>query len=153
MDLKSQKWKPADWIPDVAWLNACELSNTFKIFNDLPDVLSHNIDKWKAWYDLESPETSPIPDYEGRMSTFQRLALVRSLRQDRMLTSANDFISEVLGKRYLTFAALDIEATWQESLPNIPLIFLLSPGSNPNQGIMNLAKRKKIRKFTFLFRE
>ena len=48
MDLKSQKWKPAEWIPDSAWLNVCELGNTFKIFSDLPDTVGHNADKWKA---------------------------------------------------------------------------------------------------------
>jgi len=50
-----------------------------------------------------------------------------------------------MGKKYLVFKPLDIEATWAESEPLIPLIFLLSPGSNPNAAIESMAKRKKIR--------
>ena len=113
------------------------------MFSDLPDSFAHNLDTWKAWYDLESPEASPVPDYEGRMNVFQKLVLVRSLRPDRMLTTAKEYISQALGSKYLIFKALDIESTWTESSPVIPLIFLLSPGANPNQGIMSLAKRKK----------
>lgn len=75
LEINSQKRKPADWIPDSAWLSVCELSSASKLFADLPDAISQNIDSWKAWYDKESPEASAVPGYEGRMNLFQRLLL------------------------------------------------------------------------------
>ena len=32
LDLKSQKKKPGDWMPDNSWLHLCQLGMTFPIF-------------------------------------------------------------------------------------------------------------------------
>jgi len=145
LDIKTEKRKPADWIPDMAWLHLCQMAKCVPIFRDLCDLIARNIDSWKNWYDMENPEVCPVPEYEGRLTAFQKLLLVRSLREDRMLVAAKDYIVDVMGKKYLVFKPLDIESTWAESSTKIPLIFLLSPGSNPNAAIEAMAKRKKIR--------
>jgi len=145
LDINTEKRKPAEWIPNNAWLNCCQLAKTVPIFRDLIDAVTRSEQTWKAWYDLESPESSPIPDYEGRLNSFQKLLIVRSFREDRMLVSCKDYILDTIGKKYLIFKPLDIEGTWAESTPLTPLIFFLSPGSNPNAAIEAMAKRKKIR--------
>jgi len=145
LDINTEKRKPAEWIPDAAWLNCCQLTKSIPRFKDLTESIGRSDAIWKTWYDLESPESSPFPEYEGQLNAFQKLLLVRSFREDRMLVSAKDYIVETLGKKYLIFKPLDIENTWEESTPLTPLIFLLSPGSNPNAAIEAMSKRKKIR--------
>jgi len=145
LDIKAEKRKPADWVPDNAWLNVCQLSKSIPVFRDASDAFMRSTEAWKTWYDYETPEANPIPEYEGRLSAFQKLLMVRSVREDRMLVAAKDYIVETMGKKYLVFKPLDIEATWAESTPLVPLIFLLSPGSNPNAAIEAMAKKKKIR--------
>jgi len=145
LDIKAEKRKPAEWIPDMAWLNVCQLSKSIPIFRDASDAFMRSTEAWKTWYDYEMPEANPIPEYEGRLSAFQKLLMVRSVREDRMLVAAKDYIVENMGKKYLVFKPLDIEGTWAESSPLVPLIFLLSPGSNPNAAIEAMAKKKKIR--------
>merc|ERR1712159_823386 len=94
LDLKGQKRKPGDWLPDNAWLQLCQL---------------------------------------------------RAFREDRTLVVAKEYIASAIGKKYLVFPPLDIEGVWAESTTHIPLIFLLSPGSSPDDAINLMAKRKKIR--------
>jgi len=145
LDLKSQKKKPSDKIPDMAWLNLCQLSQSVPFFREICDCITRSTEAWLGWYDQESPEECPIPDYHGRMTNFQALLVVRSLRSDRMLLGARAYINEILGREYLDFPSLNIEEVWEESKPYVPLIFLLSPGSNPNAAILALAKRSKLR--------
>lgn len=145
LDIKSQKRKPAEWLPDNAWLNMAQAALSLTCFKGLLDDVTRDTEKWREWYDYEDPEVHPIPEYDGRINTFEKMVLVRSLREDRMSVAAQEFIAGALGKRYLIMKPLDIEATWEESTNITPLIFLLSPGSNPNAAIELLAKRRKIR--------
>jgi len=145
LDLKSQKRKPGDWLPDNSWLHLCQLGMTFSIFKDVTNTIIGNADAWKDFFDYEDPEAYPIPDYEGRLNPFQKLCLIRAFREDRTLVTVKEYVSNAIGKRYLVFPPLDIERIWGESSPTIPLIFLLSPGSSPDDAIALMAKRKKIR--------
>jgi dynein heavy chain len=144
LDLKSQKRKPAEWIPDNAWLNMAQAELSMPCFKGLLDEVIRDTATWQEWYDFEDPEAHPIPVYDGRIKTFEKMVLLRSIRPDRFSVSAQEYIAEALGKKYLIMKPLDIEATWEESTNITPLVFLLSPGSNPNAAIMLLAKRRKI---------
>merc|ERR1711871_414803 len=145
LDLKGQKRKPGDWLPDNSWLHLCQLGYTFPVFKGVTSTILGNADGWKEWYDYEDPEIQTIPDYEGRLNPFQKLCLVRAFREDRTLVTVKEYIAHAIGKKYLVFPPLDIEGIWAESTTHIPLIFLLSPGSSPDDAIMLMAKRKKIR--------
>ena len=46
-------------------------------FKDLPDSIVRSDSAWRAWYDQEAPEAVPIPDFETRLTKFQRMCLVR----------------------------------------------------------------------------
>ena len=52
-----------------------------------------------------------------------------------------------MGERYAEGVILNLEATWEESNPQVPLICFLSMGSDPTGAIENLAKRKGIGMF------
>lgn len=145
LDLKSQKRKPGEWLPDNSWLNMCQAALSLTCFKGLLDDVLSNPEAWHTWYDYEDPEVWPIPEYEGRINTFQKMVLVRSVREDRFMVAAKEYIAATMGKRFLILKPLDIEATWGDSTNITPLIFLLSPGSNPNAAIELLAKRQKIR--------
>jgi len=145
LDLKSQKRKPADWMPDNSWLNLCQLGLTFPVFRDITNTIIGNAEAWHDWFDFEDPEAQPIPDFQGRISVFQKLCLLRAFREDRTMVVMKEYIGSSIGKKYLKFPPLDIEAAWAESTTQVPLIFLLSPGSSPDEAIAYMAKKKKIR--------
>ena len=48
------------------------------------------------------------------------------------------------GQRYAEAVILNLEKTWGESVPQVPLVCLLSMGSDPTASIENLAKLKKL---------
>lgn len=134
------KW---DWIPDSAWLNVIALSETVDKFKHLPDLIKKNEKLWKFFYDQEAPESAKVPDLEAELTDFDRLLLVRSLREDRSMLAATNFISKSLGPHYVKAVPLNLTETLEESTERTPVIFLLSPGSDPTTMIENLAKRKK----------
>lgn len=147
---------------------------------------------------LPPGDARQVPDYEDRLSKFERMCVVKAFREDRTLVAAADYIADALGQRFVESVPLSMEVrgrvvggrgsprhrgkrvgrrparrgqctrwcppthssrrlprpsrtltplqrAWAESRPRVPLICLLSPGSDPTKLIEDLAKRKKIK--------
>ncbi|DBA69380.1 TPA: Dynein gamma chain, flagellar outer arm [Trebouxia sp. C0005] len=144
LDINSVRKKPKEWIPDMVWLNVVALSSMTAL-HDIPDSVFRNDGLWRQWYDAEAPETANVPDYEDRLSKFERMCVVKAFREDRTLIAAADYIADALGQRFVESVPLNMERAWSESHPKCPLICLLSPGADPTKLIEDLAKKKKIK--------
>jgi dynein heavy chain len=146
LDVKSERPNNFSWLPDTAWLNIIALSKSLKVFESLPDMMQRNEKLWQAFYDVEKPEeskTNKIPEVNDKLNKFERLLLIRSIREDRTVLAAIEFIKDTLGEQYVESVAVELEDTWKESSNIQPLICLLSPGSDPTSMIENLAKSHK----------
>ena len=84
-----------------------------------------------------------MPDFHERCSDFDRLLLVRCMREDRMLLSAQTYIANTIGKRYVDSRPLDLKAVEGEAHARCPVVALLSQGSDPTALVLDLAKRHK----------
>jgi dynein heavy chain len=143
LDIKSVKKKPKDWIPDKCWLDLNALS-ALPAFSDILDSFQRNEPLWKQWYDLEAPEGAAVPDFEDRVDAFEKMCIVKSLREDRTMVAAQAYIAQAIGDAFVESVPLNMENTWAETDPHTPVICLLSPGADPTKLIEELAKRKKI---------
>lgn len=86
--------------------------------------------------------------YFPLLFALQKLCMfIRSWCPDRTLHQARKYIADTMGERYAEGVILNLEATWEESNPQVPLICFLSMGSDPTGAIENLAKRKGIGMF------
>ncbi|KAF8071068.1 Dnah1 [Scenedesmus sp. PABB004] len=86
--------------------------------------------------------------FEGRLSRFQRLLLLRCLRPDRVLSGVQEFVAAELGPRFVEPPPFDLAACFKESSATTPLVFVLSPGADPMADLLKLAEQLKFsRKF------
>ena len=149
LDINVVKKKPKDWVPDGVWLNIIQLSTSIPLFKDLPEIVSRNESMWRQWYDQEAPESVPVPDVDDRLDKMHKMLLVRSVRTDRTMISADEYIEEAMEKKYIDTYPLNLEQTHQdvidlvEAPERIPFMCVLTPGSDPTELIMALAKKKK----------
>jgi dynein heavy chain len=134
--------KPFIWIPDPSWVNLCALSELPK-FKTLLHQVEMNESGWKELYDSKNPELAEIPD-GYKLNSFHTLLLVRCWRLDRTMASCAQYIMETLGEQFVNSIPLNIEETWNETVPTIPIICLLSMGSDLTTAIENLAQANKI---------
>jgi len=84
-----------------------------------------------------------IPEFEERLDKFEKMLVVRSMREDRTLLAVQDYIIGALGKQYMDSRPLDLRATSEETTCKVPCIALLSMGADPTGPISDLAKKKK----------
>ena len=142
LDLNAVKPKPFRWMLDVIWLNLVELSKQ-EVFNQLLENVTDNEKEWKCWCDTEAPEEEEIPcGYNGALDVFRKMLLIRAWCPDRTLSQARKYIYDALGAEYLESTVLDIEAMLEESDNRVPLICLLSTGSDPTPQIEAIGKAR-----------
>lgn len=79
-------------------------------------------------------------EWEGACNEFQKMLFIRSLRPDRVSFAITNFIINQLGPQFVEPLVLDIRAVLEESVPQTPLIFVLSPGVDPTSSLLHLAE-------------
>lgn len=169
LDINQVERKPFPWMTNESWLNVVELSDNHPAFKSLIADMVANQDNWRRWYEDNEPEELLLPDdYDARLNRntvdtnsrtekedmianadtgcFLKLLLVRMLRMDRCIISCKKFVRQTraMGPRYVEPVNDTIESIYQDMVPHVPVIFLLSVGSDPTDAIETLARRKKL---------
>ena len=80
--------------------------------------------------------------YQSSLDVFRKLLLVRSWCPDRTMAQARKYIYDSLGADFLEASVLDLEIIYDESEAGVPLICLLSTGSDPSSQIESMAKSR-----------
>lgn len=98
----------------------------------------------QAVYDAPDPASSPLPSpWSTRLDAFQRLLLLRVLRPDMLTTGIHGFVNSSMGQKFVESPPLDLEVCYTDSTATTPLIFVLSPGSDPMSMLLKFAERLK----------
>ncbi|XP_019715984.1 dynein heavy chain 10, axonemal-like [Hippocampus comes] len=150
---KSFYIKTCNWLPDSGWEDVVKLSELFpETFESLPDDMSRNSSEWQSWYDLDAPEQAPLPmKYDDKLTDFQKLLLLRCFRVDRIYRGITDYVTLTMGERYVQPPVISFDVIYEQSTQFSPIVFILSPGSDPGADLMKLADRTGFRgKFKFL---
>ncbi|CAG9821168.1 unnamed protein product [Phaedon cochleariae] len=140
---KSTRECPAKWMTAQGWENIMKLSNDFQdAFSKLPMDIEHNIDIWKDWFDMDAPEDADIPcEYKKNCTPFQILMLLRCFRIDRVYRAVGNYITEIMGEEYIMPPVISLDNIYEQSSPLTPVVFILSPGSDPTAELMKLGDR------------
>lgn len=67
--------------------------------------------------------------------------LFRCLRVDRVYSVTNRYIASTMGEEFITPPVISFDAIFQQSATMMPIVFILSPGSDPTAELMKLAER------------
>ena len=109
--------------------------------NLIPDIRG-SVGAWKAWYDLEAPESAPMPQqYSERLTPLERMLILRCFRVDRIYVAITKFVMIEMGPQYVSPPVMDFMNIFKDSTPLVPVIFVLSPGADPATDIFKLANK------------
>ena len=102
---------------------------------------------WREWYRSAEPETAAarLPgEWENRCSELMRLIIVRCLRPDRIVFAVTAFIVNNLTAKFTEPPVLDLGSVLADSMATTPLIFVLSPGVDPTNQLLQLSEQKGV---------
>ncbi|XP_053190892.1 dynein axonemal heavy chain 3 [Scomber japonicus] len=127
-----------EWLSDKSWseiVRASKLPNLAGFFEHVQD----NIPKWKKLYDSGKPHEEYLPDQWSDLLGMDRMIVIRCFRPDKLVPAVQDFIVDNMGQAYIEPPTFDLAGSYNDSNCCSPLIFVLSPGSDPTAGLLKFA--------------
>ncbi|XP_073385492.1 uncharacterized protein [Physcomitrium patens] len=130
---------PLQWITKKMWGEFFRLSK-FKAFKDLHKGIESNNDTYSKIFDSPMPQEEEWPEpWNSSLSKFQKICLLRCIRPDKIVLAVSSYITEAIGKQFVEPLPLNLEACYKDSGSTVPLVFILSPGSDPMSALLKLA--------------
>ncbi|KAH0806962.1 dynein heavy chain 10, axonemal-like [Histomonas meleagridis] len=140
---KSNEQNPfPKWLPEQSWENINKLITIDENFKNLKEDLIENEEIWHEYFNEATPETTKLPlNYETTLDDLSKMCILRCFRPDRLFLSARNYIIENMGESYSKFPIINYQALFDQSSPQTPILFILSPGSDPANEVYKLADK------------
>ncbi|XP_066595663.1 dynein axonemal heavy chain 3 [Prorops nasuta] len=142
--------------PDPSWLSEKSWSEIVRAsslpgLNHLRQKFVDNLSEWKAYYDLYTPQDQPFPaPFHKDEKSIKALLLLRCIRPDKLVNGVQAFIIENMGQFFVESPPFDLQGSYNDSNNVTPLIFILSPGSDPMAGLIKFAEDRGITKASLM---
>ncbi|KAF1335374.1 Dynein heavy chain, partial [Globisporangium splendens] len=133
----------SEWLLAVLWSKIKALE-ALKCFQGLGDAIQNDPDEWRKWFATEDAERQKLPGDFVKLTSFQRMILLRVLRPDRVTNALRTFILDPLGEEYVSQPPFNMEATYEETNSSIPIFFVLFPGVDPTPWVEKLGRAKGV---------
>ncbi|CAM9775317.1 unnamed protein product [Chrysoparadoxa australica] len=136
------------WVESNVWSEIQALCG-LPFFKNFADNFSARASDWRNVFDSNTPHTAAFPapysampdpakgkDVAGWM---RRMCILRCLRRDKMMEAMQSLVIDIMGQKFVEPPPFNLRTYFEDSDINIPLIFLLSTGSDPNKDLLQLA--------------
>ncbi|XP_071360020.1 dynein axonemal heavy chain 6 [Trachinotus anak] len=153
------------WLSDFYWQTCCELEETLPCFKDISKEITRthihiklgrfqgsiNPETWEDYVSElpplgESKEVKKDSSIRGywneRLGAFQKLILIKSFLEEKVVFAATEFVIVSLGKQFVENPPVDLANLYNDMSPTTPLIFILSTGSDPMGAFQRFAKER-----------
>uniref|UniRef100_A0A8C3IXY3 Dynein axonemal heavy chain 6 n=1 Tax=Chrysemys picta bellii TaxID=8478 RepID=A0A8C3IXY3_CHRPI len=90
----------------------------------------------------EKKEGTVKASWDTRLSMFQKLIIVKSFMEEKVVSALTEFVIENLGKQFIENPPVDLGTLYQDMSSSTPLVFILSTGSDPMGAFQRFAKER-----------
>ncbi|XP_054939233.1 dynein axonemal heavy chain 1-like [Physeter macrocephalus] len=135
-----------DWLSHRAWRDILALSNLPAFSSFALDFVKH-LSEFQAIFDSPEPHREPLPGiWDQYLDQFQKLLVLRCLRGDKVTNAMQDFVATNLEPRFIEPQTANLSLVFKDSNSTTPLIFVLSPGTDPAADLYKFAEEMKFSK-------
>lgn len=137
------KLKPAPWLSVQGWKDLLYLAGINEVYAALVEHFENSVTAWRDWQNLEAPEDVGFPGgFREQLHPLQRLCVTRCFRPDRVYNAVKIMVMDTMGDKYVQPPVLDYARIFAQSTPGMPMVFVLSPGADPQSDIQNLGEQR-----------
>ncbi|XP_036606051.1 dynein heavy chain 6, axonemal [Trichosurus vulpecula] len=144
------------WLLDVMWFACFDLEDTLPAFQGISSQIlltpisirlgnfkTHiNPKSWEGYIEEETVEEDQESQdhWNTGLTMFQKLILIKSLKEEKVVFAITEFVIENLGKQFIENPPVDLATLYQDMSCSTPLVFILSTGSDPMGAFQRFAR-------------
>ncbi|KAF9413227.1 hypothetical protein HW555_008507 [Spodoptera exigua] len=136
---KTIKPNPVNFLSPQAWAE-------FNALNEVPKfqgILEHfleNVSIWEDYCDTPNPHEQPLPSpWDEKLDIFEKMCVLRCMRLDMMVPAVQNYVAVKMGRKFVEPPLFDLASSYADSHCCIPLLFVLTPGSDPMETLLKFA--------------
>ncbi|CAH0561300.1 unnamed protein product [Brassicogethes aeneus] len=130
---------PSSWLPKDSWDELCRVDD-LENFKGFRESFSKSVSSWQKIYD-DFDEKGRFPEpWNTKLPGFRRLIVIRLLRPDKLIRCISNFVQEEMDERFIKPPPFNISVSYADSYSLSPLIFILSPGTDPMAALIKFAE-------------
>lgn len=133
---------PAEWLSQKMWDELCRAC-AHKSFKGFLEHFEKNVKSYAVMIDMLQPEEFDWPVGSECLNDLRRLIVIRALRPDKLVPAMTKFVVAASSEIFVTPPPFDLPLIYKDSRSNTPLIFVLSPGSDPLNALQKFCEDKK----------
>ncbi|KTF78385.1 hypothetical protein cypCar_00031471, partial [Cyprinus carpio] len=153
------------WLSDFAWETCCNLEDRLPCFHGIKkEIISTpisvklgqlevtiNPEQWDGYVTDLHPFSEDIPSekqpqvrghWNQRLGAFQKLILIKSFMEEKVVFAVTEFVIIGLGQQFVENPPVDLATLYADMSPSIPLVFILSTGSDPMGAFQRFANER-----------
>ncbi|XP_026758308.2 dynein axonemal heavy chain 6 [Galleria mellonella] len=129
--------KPSiETLTDQMWLAAYHLNETDPHFAGLVDDCLKKIPITLGSFSVDihvnkREKASPKIDWNERLTSFEKLMIIKCLREEKLVFAIAQYVSTSLGSVFIESPPVQLNTLYADTSSTIPLVFILSTGSDP----------------------
>lgn len=143
------------WLSARQWKSICDLADALPdTFSSLPDDISSGKSISVKLQDSDSSQRDGVTvilrplntsdensSWNDRLNSFQKIILIRAVREEDFVSAVTKFVKIQLGKEFVESPAIDLPLLYADMDAVTPLVFVLSPGSDPMSQLQRFVRQ------------
>ncbi|XP_051782842.1 cytoplasmic dynein 2 heavy chain 1 isoform X2 [Erpetoichthys calabaricus] len=134
---KSQKDQIPSWIDQERKAAVSLFKNTFPSLYQ--SLCLDDAALWQHFSQSSTCEQDFPASISKKITLFQQVLVVQTIRPDRLQSSMAFFASHSLGMKELSPPPLNLKRLYKETIEIEPILIIISPGADPSQELLELA--------------
>ena len=129
-----------DWLTEFSWNEIQFVSKFLPNFAGFDEHLTQNVSHYKELFDSNNAHDFPLAgEWAFKVTPLQKLIVTRCLRMDKVTHGIQDFVKHFISERYIIVPQFNLLDAYKDSDCTTPLIFIISPGSDPMADLLKFA--------------
>eukprot|EP00744_Colponema_vietnamica_P003587 GILI01005473.1.p1 GENE.GILI01005473.1~~GILI01005473.1.p1 ORF type:complete len:1547 (+),score=501.13 GILI01005473.1:235-4641(+) len=137
VDPDEEKWP--EWTNEAAWNEVTELI-TVPGFESLRNEIWAAEEEWGIWATTDTAYNR-YPIALRNFNEWQKLLVLKVFREDLVTYGMTKVVGHYLGQQFTESPPFDLDACFSESSPTAPIIFVLTPGTDPTATFTEFAEK------------
>ncbi|CAF4752613.1 unnamed protein product [Pieris macdunnoughi] len=144
------KKPPVETLSDQQWLSANHLNEMDPSFAGLLEDCLRKIDITLGTFSVEiyinvKDKTPAKKDWNAILTPFEKLMIIKSLKEEKLVFAIAQYVSTCLGNVFIESPTVQLSTLYADTAAPIPLVFVLSTGSDPFAAFLKFATEMGMR--------